>query len=161
VFNEVKSALGPGITVRSPECGYQAPAAKGAIIYSLGLIGQLPEQYIRSKHHYGVAYCEEYDPFRHVLSDMQIHPGTRKRQAKEQIRWLINKGDVASPSTHGQRSLQLIRAFRQRDTLSGNISRVVCVVSNSNTPPTRLGDVNARGTDQDPNNSRSCWLTDN
>ncbi|KAB5585602.1 hypothetical protein GE09DRAFT_1166380 [Coniochaeta sp. 2T2.1] len=70
--------------------------AKGAVLKGLGICSEKPQPVKGCPRHYGVKTRTHFAPYQHKLSETEMDP-EGVQWATDQIRWLVQKGDVIHP----------------------------------------------------------------
>ncbi|KAK3312872.1 hypothetical protein B0H66DRAFT_607926 [Apodospora peruviana] len=132
-----KAILLTGPFARQP---YVAQRVK-ALGMSRGMRVSVPDD----GNHYGVASGEPYNPVKSTSVPLQVDPvnSYQKQQVREQIQWIVGRGEPIFPDVEDPRheQLQLSRIFRYQDIGARKVARVVFVACGLETPPSRLQDL--------------------
>jgi hypothetical protein len=125
------------ISLRIPDTSWTA-VARGAVI--CGIEKETMANLIRTSHsnkHYGIA-VDESASLGSDTRDLDINPNTGKKIARNQMRWLINKGDVIMNSEKTSKEHKFVVRFRDNETDKMKGAVVIYSYAEDKHRPTRL-----------------------
>ncbi|KAF2192229.1 hypothetical protein K469DRAFT_620267 [Zopfia rhizophila CBS 207.26] len=92
----------------------------------------------KCRRSYGIATSQPFSNFKHANEDEYDDPFDGTKKAKDQMLWLIKKGDALLSNTPKHAEVNLCQCFGLRDSKKFRTSLVSCDL---NDPPARLDDV--------------------
>ncbi|KAF3929591.1 hypothetical protein ABW19_dt0208497 [Dactylella cylindrospora] len=120
------------IEVIRPQSAWSA-VARGAVLW--GLQGDLVVDKRRCRRHYGTELLKHFDPMVHSEVDAMISTFSGLKMAKNQISWIINRGD--NTDSNKRFRLSCVTSFHRGDKLIHTTQLVAC---DSDEPPSNLRD---------------------
>jgi hypothetical protein len=91
-----------------------------------------------SQKHYGISVSQAHSTYRHTSEDAYTDPFDGERKGKEQMIWLIKKGDMLLSNKTKHASVDICRRFGLRDP---RIFITKFITSDEDVAPTRLRDI--------------------
>jgi hypothetical protein len=91
-----------------------------------------------SQKHYGISISQAHSTYRHTTEDTYLDPFDGERKGKEQMVWLIKKGDLLLSNKVKHVSLDFCRRFGIKDPRVFITKFVTC---DEDIAPTRLSDI--------------------
>ncbi|KAI9764968.1 MAG: hypothetical protein M1840_007890 [Geoglossum simile] len=113
--------------------------ARGAIIRGLEKDKTNTIYMRRCRRHYGLSVSQPWSTFKHSDADAYEDPFDGERKAKNQMVWLIKKGDAILSSQPKQTSIGLCRRFGVNDP---RVFRTTLVTSDDDEAPQRYDAIN-------------------
>jgi len=136
--NEVQEFLRlRGIRLECPENAWSS-VVRGAVARGVEADARNVIYMRKCRRHYGVSVSEPFSSFKHSEADAYIDPFDREKKAREQMIWLIKKGDAILSNEPKQASINLCRKFGRKDP---RIFKTYLVSSGDDNAPQRLADV--------------------
>lgn len=111
---------------------------KGAVLMGLGKVCDAPPAVSECPYHVGVVVASRFAPYDHVESQKYVDTFDNITRAKDNIKWIIEKGDLIAHNSAIDKSEKIVRKTNPNGNKTG---RVIIVVSEWNTygsPPTQL-----------------------
>ncbi|OCK81694.1 actin-like ATPase domain-containing protein [Lepidopterella palustris CBS 459.81] len=138
LFNKVKNFLRPrGIPLKRPKNPWSA-VVRGAVIKGLEQGAQDLVYMRKCRRSYGISVSEPFSEYKHAKDDEYIDPFDNKKKAKDQMTWLIKKGDALLSNKSKHASIDICRSFGVKDS---RVFRTILVACDENDPPQRYDEV--------------------
>jgi hypothetical protein len=114
--------------------------AKGAVLMGLGIGCDIPPEVFNCPYHIGVRLAQRFAPYAHDESQKYSDSFDYERRARDNIKWVIAKGDLVAQDNPIVKTTTVIRKFTPTGNKKGTVVLVRSKYSESGLPPTKFSE---------------------
>ncbi|KAI5458969.1 hypothetical protein BGZ63DRAFT_269464 [Mariannaea sp. PMI_226] len=116
----------------------QTAVAQGGVMLGLGINCERPNVCVECPFYIGVVLAERWMMYNHDTRQEYQDSFDNKIRAKDNVKWLVNKGDLITTNERIEITQKIIRKIAQKGNKAGRVQLVFSTLDCVGQPPTQL-----------------------